>query len=208
MDFKRFHTLPAFGTNTWLVWDIDSRKAILVDPGAPLQKIISYVNTNNLEIIAIVNTHGHADHIGGNEFFQNAWKVPIYIHKLDANKLTDPQKNLSSFMGRNIISPAADRLLDEKDKIVLGKKILEVIHTPGHTIGGICLLYENLLISGDTLFRRSIGRTDFPDGDFDTLKNSIINKLYILPDNTLVLPGHMEETRIGEEKRENPFVRT
>ncbi len=207
MDFKRFHTLPAFGTNTYLVWEIESREAILIDPGAPAKEIISYVNTNSLEMKAIVNTHGHADHIGGNEFFQNKWDIPIYIHRADASKLTDPHLNLSSFMGIEIISPPAERFLEEGDKIQLGKKEMEVIHTPGHTTGGICLLYDLLLFAGDTLFKGSIGRTDFPDGDFETLKLSISGKLYRLADQTLVLPGHMEETRIGIEKRENPFVR-
>lgn len=207
MDFKRFNTLPAYGTNTYLVWDKDSREAVLIDPGAPAENIISYVNTNSLEMVAIVNTHGHADHIGGNAFFQNKWKVPILIHEADAIKLTDPRLNLSSFMGEEIISPPAGRLLREGDKIRLGKKELEVIYTPGHTVGGICLLYDILLFAGDTLFKGSIGRTDFPDGDFDTLKNSIINKIYKLADQTIVLPGHMEKTRVGIEKKENPFVR-
>lgn len=207
MDFKRFCTLPEFGTNTYLVWEIKSREAILIDPGAPSKKILSYVDTNNITIKAIVNTHGHADHIGGNAYFHDSWNVPVMIHAADAEKLTDPELNLSSFMGKAVISPAADRLLEEGDRIKLGKKELEVIYTPGHTKGGICLVFDLLLFSGDTLFRGSIGRTDFPDGDYDTLINSIKNKLYKLPDQTMVLPGHMESTKIGLEKRENPFAR-
>ena len=207
MDYKMFETLPAFGTNTYLVWDKDSREAILIDPAAAAEEIISYVNTNSLEMVAIVNTHGHADHIGGNAFFQQKWKVPILIHAADAPKLTDPRLNLSSFMGEEIVSPAAGRLLQEGDKIRLGKKELEVLHTPGHTAGGICLLYDMLIFVGDTLFKGSIGRTDFPDGDFSTLQNSIINKIYSLADQTIVLPGHMDRTRVGVEKKENPFVR-
>ena len=110
MDFKRFNTLPSFGTNTYLVWDKESREAILIDPGAGSEKIIDYADTNNLKVIAIVNTHGHADHIGGNRYFQEKWHVPIWIHKADANKLTNPQLNLSSFMGTEITSPAAKDL--------------------------------------------------------------------------------------------------
>jgi hydroxyacylglutathione hydrolase len=207
MDFKKFDTLPAYGTNTYLVWDKDSREAILIDPAAAAEEIISYVNTNSLEMVAIVNTHGHADHIGGNAFFQQKWKVPILIHEADASKLTDPRLNLSSFMGEEIVSPAAGRLLHEGDRIKLGRKELEVLHTPGHTAGGICLLYDILVFVGDTLFKGSIGRTDFPDGDFSILQNSIINKIYKLADQTIVLPGHMDRTRVGIEKRENPFVR-
>ena len=207
MDFKRFHTLPEFGTNTYLVWEISNRKAILIDPGAPSENIISYVSSNSIEVTAIVNTHGHADHIGGNDFFHQAWHVPIYIHKADAEKLTNPELNLSEFMGQKVISPTADRLLEEGDLIKLGNKELEVIHTPGHTSGGICLLHDLLLFSGDTLFRSSIGRTDFPDSDYKTLINSIKTKLYKLPDHTMVCPGHFEETIIGIEKKENPFIR-
>lgn len=207
MDFKRFSTLPSFGTNTYLLWDKDSREAILIDPGAGSQKILDYVDTNSLEMKAIVNTHGHADHIGGNRFFQSKWHIPVFIHHLDAEKLTDPKLNLSMFMGQEVTSPPAERLLKEGDKIFLGRKEIDVIHTPGHTAGGICLLYSILLFSGDTLFRGSIGRTDFPDGDFKALESSIKDKLYTLPDETLVLPGHTEETRIGIEKVENPFVR-
>lgn len=207
MDFKTFEILPAFGTNTYLVWDKDSREAVLIDPAAPAEEIISYVNTNSLEMVAIINTHGHADHIGGNGFFQQKWNVPILIHEADSEKLLNPRLNLSSYMGEEIVSPAAGRLLQEGDRIRLGKKKLEVLHTPGHTAGSICLLYDILLFAGDTLFKGSIGRTDFPDGDFETLKHSIINKIYKLADQTIVLPGHMDKTKVGIEKRENPFVR-
>ncbi|MDP8221052.1 MAG: MBL fold metallo-hydrolase [Candidatus Stygibacter frigidus] len=207
MDLKRFNILPEFGTNTYLVWDKDSREALLIDPAAASEDIINYVNTNSLNMTAIVNTHGHVDHIGGNKYFHDKWDVPIYIHSADAIKLIDPRQNLSSYMGEEIISPAADRLLESGDRIRLGKKELEVIHTPGHTAGGICLLYDFLLFAGDTLFKGSIGRTDFPDGDFELLKHSIKTKIYVLADMTMVFPGHMEETRVGIEKRENPFVR-
>ena len=207
MDLKRFNILPEFGTNTYLVWDKDSREALLIDPAAASEDIINYVNTNSLNMTAIVNTHGHVDHIGGNKYFHEKWDVPIFIHSADAMKLIDPRQNLSSYMDEEIISPAADRLLESGDKIRLGKKELEVIHTPGHTAGGICLLYDFLLFAGDTLFKGSIGRTDFPDGDFETLKHSIKTRIYVLADQTMVFPGHMEATRVGIEKRENPFVR-
>ena len=207
MDFKSFNLLPEYGTNTYLVWDKESREGILIDPGAASEEIINYVNTNSLNMTAIVNTHGHVDHIGGNEFFHKKWDVPILIHTADAIKLIDPRLNLSSYTGHEIISPAAGRLLESGDIIKLGRKELEVIHTPGHTAGGICLLYDFLLFAGDTLFKGSIGRTDFPDGDFETLKHSIKSKIYVLADQTLVLPGHMGSTRVGIEKRENPFVR-
>ncbi|MCF7920778.1 MAG: MBL fold metallo-hydrolase [Candidatus Cloacimonetes bacterium] len=207
MDFKRFNTLPSFGTNTYLVWDKDRREAILIDPGAASRQMVNFVETNNITVKAIVNTHGHADHIGGNAYFQKKWGVPIWIHEADEEKLNNPQLNLSSFMGKEIISPGAERLLHDGDKIILGRKEIDVIHTPGHTKGGICLYYSILLFAGDTLFKGSIGRTDFPDGDLAELTRSIKEKLYSLPDETLVLPGHTEETRIGIEKRMNPFVR-
>jgi len=118
----------------------------------------------------------------------------------------DSKKNLSAFMGEDIFSPKADILLSEGDIIKLGESQLEVIHTPGHTEGGISLYGEEILISGDTLFQLSVGRTDFPGGSFDTLEKSIKEKLFILPDETIVIPGHGGFTSIDREKLENPFI--
>lgn len=204
MNYKILRILPEFETNTYLVWDEKTSEAIIIDPAFPAPALINELK--NLKLKYVVNTHGHGDHIGGNEFVLQNFKVPLCIHKNDAEMLSNPYLNLSNSFGIDIISPKADILLKDGDKIIIGNEVIKVIHTPGHTSGGICLHTDNLLFSGDTLFCESIGRTDLPSGDFEQLKKSILEKLFILPDETIVLPGHGDSTTIGKEKIENPFV--
>lgn len=199
--------LPAFQTNTWLIWDETTKQALLIDPSAPDSSLLGLIQEHGLKVQGIVNTHGHGDHIGGNSYFQEAFGCPIMIHEADQQMLVDNKKNLSEFMGTPLKLEAADRLLKDGDIITLGTHELKVIHTPGHTPGGICLLSGKFLISGDTLFEMSIGRTDFPRGSHDEIIDSIKNKLFILPDDTVVFPGHGPRTTIGMEKLNNPFVR-
>ena len=199
--------LPAFQTNTWLIWDETTKQALLIDPSAPDSSLLELIQEHGLKVQGIVNTHGHGDHIGGNSYFQEALACPIMIHEADQKMLVDNKKNLSEFMGTPLKLEAADRLLKDGDILTLGTHDLKVIHTPGHTPGGICLLSGKFLISGDTLFEMSIGRTDFPRGSHDEIIDSIKNKPFILPDDTVVFPGHGPRTTIGMEKLNNPFVR-
>ncbi len=201
------HLLPEFGTNTWLLWDEESREAILVDPAAPSEELLGRVNELGLKVKFIVNTHGHGDHIGGNGWFREKLGSRIMIHSADACMLTDNRKNFSEYMGTPLIPHSADILAEEGSIIELGVHQVHIIHIPGHTPGGICLLADKILISGDTLFEQSIGRTDLPGGDHSQIVNSIRGKLFILPDDTVVFPGHGPRTSIGMEKKNNPFVR-
>lgn len=206
MKYKVYNVLPEFGTNTYLVWDENSQQAMMIDPAAPDRILLEEIKNLKLDLKYIINTHGHGDHIAGNQLIKDSFPTPLCIHEADAAKLTDVKLNLSEFWNADIVSPSADVLYKDGDKFTLGNYEITVIHTPGHTQGGICLLVEGLLFSGDTLFSKGIGRTDLPGGSYEMLVSSIVDKLFKLPDETIVLPGHGPETTIKKEKRENPFV--
>ena len=156
---------------------------------------------------AILLTHGHGDHIGGVQDIVDAYQVPVYIHKGDVPYLADPELNLSAYSNPTPIKVNADIIeVQQGDHITCGAINLEVLETPGHTPGGVCYYMDGLVFVGDTLFRDSVGRTDFPNGSYETLMESIKTQLYKLPDNTMVYPGHGPETNIGYEKQYNPFV--
>lgn len=201
MILKKFVVGP-LETNCYIFGDEDSKEAVLIDPGGDSDKIKNFIKKNNLKLKYIINTHGHGDHIAGNSDFSNE----VLIHKLDRDFLEDPGLNLSSSFGVEINSPKANQLLEEGDKIKIGKLELEVMHTPGHTPGGISLKCDNLVFSGDTLFFEGVGRTDIPNASWDTLLDSIKDKLMCLPDDCKVYPGHGQETTIGHERKYNPFL--
>lgn len=199
--------LSSFQTNTWLLWDDESKDALLIDPSAPSHPLLERIRILGLRVTHIINTHGHGDHIGGNHFFKEQLGVPIAIHPADAAMLTDNRKNFSEYMDMPLKTVAHDVLIKEGSIFHLGEHTVKVLHTPGHTAGGICLLGEKFLISGDTLFEQSIGRTDFPGGSHAQIIASIKEKLFVLPDDVIVFPGHGPRTSIGLEKKNNPFVR-
>lgn len=177
-------------------------EVIVIDPGADYEKIATFLKKERLSPKFIVNTHGHIDHIGANHRFN----LPILIHRQDADFLSNPQLNLSASFGGGYRSPQAVRLLEEGDSIEVGDMELKVIHTPGHTPGGISLKYDDLIFTGDTLFKGGLGRTDFAYGSEDQLLSSIKAKLLAHDDATIIYPGHGPPSTIGKERKENPFL--
>lgn len=193
--------------NCYIVGCKTHGKAVVIDPGDNSKGIIDFIKTKGLELVYIVNTHAHADHIGANGRVKVASGAPILIHKEDSDfMISEANKEMAVFYGVNP-SPPADRLLADGDVIEICPDLpLNVIHTPGHSPGGICLSFNNFLFTGDTLFAGSIGRSDLPGGSHRTLINSIKNRLMILDDAVSVFPGHGSSSTIGDEKIYNPFL--
>jgi len=203
-DFKikRLEVGP-IGANCYIVSDEATKNAFLIDPGGDPDRIKSVLKKNGLTLKFIINTHGHGDHILGNGYFN----VPIYAHRLEKDYLTDPNKNLSGMFGFFLKTPEATKLLEDGEKISMDNLDLEILHTPGHTPGGISIKLDGVVFTGDTLFAGSVGRTDLPAGDEEALFRSIKEKLFILGDDVIIYPGHGHESTIGEEKRTNPFFK-
>lgn len=199
--------MGAMGANCYLFACMDTKKAVVIDPGADAKRIYRWVLEKGLKVEYILLTHGHVDHIGAvDELKELLGDVLVGIHADDAGMLTDGRKNLSSYFGPGLVLNKADLLLQDGQELMIGKERLKVISTPGHSPGGACFLCSEGLFSGDTLFAGSIGRTDFPGGSMNQLLDGVKKKLLILPEDTRVFPGHGEETSIGEEKRDNPFL--
>jgi len=200
-----------FQENTFVVSHADASECLIIDPGLEPDKIIQVLEEQQLTPAAILLTHGHSDHIGGNHAIKARWpECTIMIGGGDAAKLIDPTMNLSADYGIAITSPPADKMVAEGDVFTAAGLALEVLEIPGHSVGHVVYLYRDgapmVLFGGDVLFAGSIGRTDFPDGDFQQLADGIHGKLFTLDDETVVYPGHGPETTIGAEKRANPFV--
>lgn len=189
-------------TNCYIVEDEETKEAMCVDPGGHADKIIEMIDILNAKLKYIYLTHCHADHIGAVMELKNKKGGKILIHRYDAEGLNDESINLSPYIDMGDIELEADSRIDDGDLIHVGNLEFKVIHTPGHTKGGTSLYCEKegLLFSGDTLFRGTWGRTDLPTGSIDDIMNSIIKKLLILPDDTIVYPGHGKSTLIKEEK--------
>jgi hydroxyacylglutathione hydrolase len=184
----------------------DTKEAVVIDPGDEADRILMTLAEDNLKVKYIINTHGHFDHVGANKDLKEATKAELMIHADDEPMLSELVQHARAFGLTAENSPPADTYLKDNDEIKFGNITLKVIHTPGHSLGGVCLLTGKVLISGDTLFAGSIGRTDLPGGDYDTLISSIKTKLLCLDDETVVYPGHGPETSIGREKKINPFL--
>ena len=194
-------------TNCYFVTNIKTKEMIIIDPGACANQLAKKVDESGAKPVAILLTHGHFDHATDAKPLADRYGIKIYIHEADKATLDDPQLNVSYMMGQSKTFYADVFLKDKQELDIAGFHIV-VLHTPGHTPGGCCyyMEQEDVLFSGDTLFRTSVGRSDFPGGSASALVRSVKEKLLILPEETHVYPGHMEETTIGYEKRHNPFV--
>ena len=203
--------LGAFETNCYVVRkDESARECLIVDTGLDATDLVEFLDQHQLTPVAVVLTHGHADHIVGLAALRQRYpQIKVLIHQLDAQSLTNSDANLSALAGMTFSTEPADVLLREGDMIEEAGIRLKVLHTPGHTLGGICLYAESeaIVFAGDTLFADSVGRADFPGGDMDQLIESIRDKLLTLPDKTAVYPGHGMRTTIGRERRANPYLR-
>jgi hydroxyacylglutathione hydrolase len=193
--------------NCFILGCEQTKEAVVIDPGDDGDQILMALAKSALKVKYLINTHGHFDHVGANKKMKEVTQATLAIHPDDEPMLMELSKSASMFGLSAENSPPADLLLNQGDRLSFGDITLEVIHTPGHSRGGICLYTPGHLFAGDTLFRSSIGRTDLPGGNFDTLISSIKTKLFGLPDDTIVYTGHGPETTIGDEKRMNPFLR-
>ena len=200
--------IPAgiYGVNCYILYCEESKEGIIIDPGGDVESILKIIEDKGIDIKSIVLTHGHGDHIGGVIELKEAFDLQVLIHKNDLIMVQDANINLSSSMAMGSVEFKPDQLLNDGDIIEVGKYKIEVIHTPGHTPGCICLKIGKYLFSGDTLFKESIGRTDFIGGSFDDIIKSIKEKLFKLDDDVVVLPGHGDSTTILAEKMYNPFI--
>ncbi|MCQ1529750.1 MBL fold metallo-hydrolase [Lutispora saccharofermentans] len=206
MRFKRL-PLGIYQANCYILWDEDTSKAAVIDPGGDFEELKEFVEYNKLFVEYIILTHGHGDHIGAVAEARDYFKAEVMIHRDDYDMLKNNEKNYSSKLGYETIEIEADRELNDGDVISLGTINLYILHTPGHTKGSICIKCGNIVFSGDTLFAGSIGRTDLNGGSFENIINSITNKLLTLSDNIEVYPGHGPSTTIAIEKRSNPFLK-
>jgi len=199
-------TVGPIMANCYIVGCEETKVAAVIDPGDEADRILIILAEAGLTVQTIINTHGHFDHVSANQRMKEVTGAELLIHALDAPMLSQLSATAASWGMSSEDSPPPDRTIAHGDVVQVGNIDLTVIHTPGHTPGGISLHSNKAVFVGDTLFAGSIGRTDFPGGDFGVLKTSIQEKLFTLDDDVTVYPGHMGLTTIGQEKRTNPFV--
>ncbi len=203
MKVKTFELGP-LQTNTYVLWDEDTREAIVVDPADEPDTILGFLKDNNLTLKYIFLTHAHFDHVGAVPEIKEATKVPLLLHKEELY-IYEAARDMAAFWGFDIDPlPEVDRPLEEGFTLSLGEKQFQVIHTPGHSPGSICLYGSGMVFTGDTIFAGSVGRTDFEGGDINKLRESF-RRLMKLPDETQVFPGHGPSTTIVIERDHNPF---
>ena len=195
-------------TNAYILSN-DDGTCLIFDPGSESGKLNAYIKENGLKPLAVLLTHAHFDHIGAVDNVRKEWNIPVYVHKNEAEWLTDPSLNGSALLtGQTITAEKADHLIEEEGDLKIGPFTLRMLFTPGHLPGSVSYYAEeeNLIVSGDVLFKGGIGRTDLPGGNQKVLMDSIHQKLLTLPEETLVLSGHGPETDIATEQEQNPFI--
>lgn len=198
-----------FGSNCYIVGSSSGTQGMIIDPGAEPETILRTVQQMGLSIPLIVVTHAHMDHVDALHEVKEKTNAQFALHEAEKELLSAAPMSMLASLGivPSKSPPQPDRLLNDGDRIDVGELHFEVLHTPGHSPGGICLLGHEVIFSGDTLFNFGIGRTDFSGGSYESLMNSIHDKLMVLPDETVVYPGHGPATTIGDERRGNPFLR-
>jgi len=197
----------SFGSNTYLVLNDTGDGAVLIDAGLQPQEILGKLEESGASLAAVLLTHGHPDHLLGLKGVADATGAPCYMHPADAAMARALPPMLLRMLGLSSLELPEEFLpLEDGQVLELAGMRFEVLHTPGHSPGSVCFLTEGVLFSGDLLFRGSIGRTDFPGGSFETLARMVKEKVFTLPSDTRVLPGHMDPTVVGWEKKTNPFL--
>jgi glyoxylase-like metal-dependent hydrolase (beta-lactamase superfamily II) len=191
--------------NCYLIYDSITLKTLIVDPGEEGDKVISEIDKNNLKPEMLINTHSHFDHILSDEQIRNHYKIPLAAHTESVDNLADPQKNASAFFSNSISVKKPEILLEDNQIISVSFTKFQVIHTPGHTNDSICLLFDNFLITGDTLFAGDVGRTDLRDGSQIKLNQSLL-KLKNLSPSLIIYPGHAESSVLSYELKHNPYL--
>ncbi len=211
MKIKKIIFSP-FQENTYIVWDEDTKETIIIDPSCLSDneetELKRFITENNLNVKYLFNTHGHLDHIFGNAYVKNVFNPIHYAPEKDMPLFERAQEQAESFGLSMKASPKPDKYFDESTSLFIGEKEIKFLFTPGHTPGEFCINFptEKVCFTGDVLFRESIGRTDLWKGDYNTLINSIKTKLFTLPEETIIYPGHGGESSINYEKHNNPFL--
>ena len=205
MEIKRL-VLGELGTNCYIVYDENSKEAAVFDPADNAEKILNEINSLNLSLKYIIITHAHYDHIAALDKLKSDTEASICAGEEDKAALNDAYISLSVHFGKSAPISKADITINDKSTLMLGGETIRFLHTPGHTKGSICAVFDGFVISGDTLFLESVGRCDFPGGSMQEIVHSIKEKLFLLPDDTTVYPGHGDATSIGHEKMNNPYV--